>query len=1037
MTDDLIDSSLSEPVAEMQPNEPRLFSRTCLQRLDASTPPDPYIIFTTTPGKPQHLIVKIWSHESQGGSEFGFNVTNDDYTNFSTYFGFGPIEKTIQGQEITRSCKGMYRLVTNVRGSSSLQCLTSEWKIGVPIEEEDEDDETDQFKEFLESLTQEPSREVGIFAAAEGLWENSVWKMEVQMKPCKDDDGWQTVCGDGITTLRRSSRYLTTTRSVGPEEESSLRRQCEVGDDPANPLFRQRLFEALGSGRPDKYEKAIYESRRAIDATPLDHPNRAQWLHELGYALTVRFSVRAAMEDLEQAIVMTREALAGYPLDHPDRWNVLCNLGHQLAIRYNRARVMKDVDEAVDLLRQSVKAAPSGVQSEPPMHLWFLVNALSWRFSRTGEIEDLDEAVEMGRQAVAAPGPNDQLRRAFVASATGSLAQCLADYHEHTGDLKHLDEAIDLTRQAASESEPDSPLQSRLYGYLGDFLIRRFSRTQVIEDHHRSMSCYKLALYSGGLEGLEPRISAGRRLLSSQNILQHGPQSYENAVVAVMLIPTAAYDIISAPDMKFMLSQAMGIASNAAASALHYDKGPLAAVQLLETGRGILGSSISDLRTDISELQKKHPTLADLFNEFQRRLDAPTSEFISGIVGSSSETDQRHFAARQMPKLLRRIRTKDGFKKFLMPPIFDDGWNEAAASGPIVIINVSVHRCDALIIEESGIRALKLHNLTLKAIMDRVQKLRSVEVLEWLWDDVVDPILEALGFTGPPSEGSWPHIWWIPTGPLSRFPLHAAGYHLSGGHRTALDRVVSSYSSSVRTIMRTRRRPSWNPSLKTDGSVAVVSMKDTPSLNPLIHTDDEISTIRALCSSAPLSLSVISPQPYRDETLAALKTCGIFHFAGHGNAEADPLQSRLCLQDWENKPLTVKGLIETDLSSSSPFLAYLSACGTGNNPDRRSADESIHLTSVFQLTGFRHVIGTLWEVDDHLCVDMARIVYESLGANGLDDASVGLALHQATRELRQKWLSEERAEASRRDVTLTSEKVFKEPLWAPYVHFGV
>ncbi|PHH90565.1 hypothetical protein CDD83_3291 [Cordyceps sp. RAO-2017] len=972
-----------------------------------------------------------------GGSEFGFSVANDDYTNFSTYFALGPIETTIDSGEITRVCKGIYRFQSNVRGSSSLQCLTNEWKLGDPTEEADGDEEAGQFKEFLESLAQAPSREVGIFPMAEGLWENSVWKIEVQMKDCRDDDDWQTGCHDEITTLRRSSRHLATTRSVGPEEESRLRRQCEADDDPANPPFRQRLLEVLRSGRPDKYEKVIYESRRAIEATPLNHPNRASWLHELGFALTVRFHVKGAMEDIEEAIAMIREAAAGTPLDHPDRWCLLRDLGHGLETRYNRAKAMKDLDEAVDLLRQSVKAAPPGIQPEPPMQLWFLGNALHWRFSRTGAIEDLEEAIQMGRQAVAAPAPNNYQRRAFRFAATGSLAQYLASYHERTGDLKHLDEAIDLTRQATMESEPGSPLRSRLYGYLGDFLIRRFSRTEATEDRYRSTACYRLALRSGDLEGLEPRISAGRRLLSSQNILRHGPQSYEDAVLAVRLVPIAAWDIISAPDMKFMLSQAMGLASDAAAFALHFAKGPLAAVQLLETGRGILGSSISDLRTDISELRKQHPTLADAFEGFQHRLNASRFQDIAGVVGSSSGTDQRHFAARQMPQLLRAIRTKDGFKRFLVPPFDDDGWEAEAASGPIVIINVSVHRCDALIIEESGIRALRLHNLTLEAILDRVKNVRSVETLEWLWDDVVGPVLEALGFTRAPSEGSWPHVWWIPTGPLSRFPLHAAGYHLSGDDRTALDRVVSSYSSSVRTITRTRRRPSWDPRLKTDGSVAVVSMRETPGLNPLIHTDDEISAVRALCSSAPLSLSVVSPQPHRDETLAALKTCGIFHFAGHGKAEADPLRSHLCLEDWEDSPLTVKGLIETDLSSSLPFLAYLSACGTGNNPDRLSADESIHLTSVFQLTGFRHVIGTLWEVDDHLCVDMARMVYESLGTNGLNDASVSIGLHQATRALRQKWLCEEKAEATRRDVTMSSEEMSKAPLWAPYVHFGV
>jgi len=45
------------------------------------------------------------------------------------------------------------------------------------------------------------------------------------------------------------------------------------------------------------------------------------------------------------------------------------------------------------------------------------------------------------------------------------------------------------------------------------------------------------------------------------------------------------------------------------------------------------------------------------------------------------------------------------------------------------------------------------------------------KVLEWLRDVVTNSILDALGFAQPPYEDNWPHVWWIPTGPLSKFPL--------------------------------------------------------------------------------------------------------------------------------------------------------------------------------------------------------------------------------------------------------------------------
>ena len=89
-----------------------------------------------------------------------------------------------------------------------------------------------------------------------------------------------------------------------------------------------------------------------------------------------------------------------------------------------------------------------------------------------------------------------------------------------------------------------------------------------------------------------------------------------------------------------------------------------------------------------------------------------------------------------------------------------------------------------------------------------------------------------------------------------------------------------------------------------------------------------------------------------------------------------------------------------NLRSHSPFLAYLSACGTGQITKESFVDENIHLIRAYQLAGFRHVIGTLWEVDDQICVDMARIIYREIGDGSMTDESVCLGLHKASRKLR-------------------------------------
>lgn len=114
----------------------------------------------------------------------------------------------------------------------------------------------------------------------------------------------------------------------------------------------------------------------------------------------------------------------------------------------------------------------------------------------------------------------------------------------------------------------------------------------------------------------------------------------------------------------------------------------------------------------------------------------------------------------------------------------------AAKDGPIVTLNVTSHRCDALVIQADKISSLELPNLDIQSIQARSSDPQSVETLSWLWDTIVLPVLDYLGYHGPPAgtgnSGSMPHIWWIPTGSLIGFPLHAAAIISAGIPRQPL-----------------------------------------------------------------------------------------------------------------------------------------------------------------------------------------------------------------------------------------------------------
>jgi CHAT domain-containing protein len=109
----------------------------------------------------------------------------------------------------------------------------------------------------------------------------------------------------------------------------------------------------------------------------------------------------------------------------------------------------------------------------------------------------------------------------------------------------------------------------------------------------------------------------------------------------------------------------------------------------------------------------------------------------------------------------------------------------------------------------------------------------------------------------------------------------------------------------------------------------------------------------------------------------------------------------------------------------------------------RLVDEGIHLASAFQLAGFRHVIGTLWEVSDSHCVDVAKVVYETIRDEGMTDIAICRGLHRAVKALRDGHIDVIR---KARDAELSDDELcdksygttIESPLsWAPYIHFGV
>ena len=63
--------------------------------------------------------------------------------------------------------------------------------------------------------------------------------------------------------------------------------------------------------------------------------------------------------------------------------------------------------------------------------------------------------------------------------------------------------------------------------------------------------------------------------------------------------------------------------------------------------------------------------------------------------------------------------------------------------------------------------------------------------------------LDALGFGDTPTT-DWPRVWWVCSGLFNILPLYATGYHDPPTSRAGINRVISSYVPTIKSLQYAR-----------------------------------------------------------------------------------------------------------------------------------------------------------------------------------------------------------------------------------------
>ncbi|EIM86040.1 uncharacterized protein STEHIDRAFT_139826 [Stereum hirsutum FP-91666 SS1] len=833
-------------------------------------------------------------------------------------------------------------------------------------------------------------------------------------------------------------------------ESSSPRKQdCICGptqrialETPANNLdiwgkrFKYDQFNQIDI----PYYRALLAS---FDISSAQHYPRHVYLSFLAYALQFHFEELGQINDLSEAIVYHREVLSSLPSNHPAVLPTLKGLSVALHQRFRLLGIRKDFEEAITYqLKNSTpdRSCRCGrPMSHKPLHrhgsaMNLTVIPSNRRIKRLSltdspccpeshqgyipllsqdEHHRLDDVIASLRQDLERlPGNIDR------SPPVNELGFILRTRFEKTGRVDDLDESVACHQEALFLRPVGDARRSMTLVDLAQAVAVRFELHKETEDLHTSLHFFEEAVYD--LFG-SPKVAfrAAQDWASYAHRYRH-PSALTAYLKALILLDRCSimYPTLDLQQKSISPHNLSSLAVDAASAAIG-DGDLRKAVEFLEQGRALLWSRMRGYRHPIERLRPVHRALADRFENICRELEIIATSFerpevdvpVRGHRVSMGRDNSFEFVCTRYRELLGvfdavigEIRHIDGYSDFMRPKSFSR-LQQAAVEGPVVILNLSVHRSDALILPDANSEPVVvplssspkfpryisqlsslLYTLTTKRSDEaRAEGVKSI--LKRLWALVVQPIATRLSDLGVPRGA---RIWWCPTGALCSLPVHAA--QPFDNERTGLhDLYTSSYTPTLSSLITSRT------SLRS-------SRSDAPCLLAVGQVDDSLPRVqeelKAVQTSAAFVRQRIGKDATADNVALALRDYPWLHLACHGHLDPQSFASSFKLHD--STRLRVIDIIKARLPNAE--FAFLSACHSAAVDSRGSPDEVLHLAAAMQFSGFKSVVGTLWGMADDDGPRLAEAFYGYLFRYGdpskVDFRDSATALRVATKALR-------------------------------------
>ncbi|KAG1823705.1 CHAT domain-containing protein [Suillus subaureus] len=813
-------------------------------------------------------------------------------------------------------------------------------------------------------------------------------------------------------------------------------------------------------------DEGIHLRRIVLRLCPLGHQHRPDALYELSSAFQLRFRQCGSIDDIDESIRVGREAVSLCPEEHSKRDAYLNNLGYSLRFRFDHQGRSHDLDEAICVYEEALRMCPAGHDSRR-VSLDTLGGALRSRFYEWGDVNDINRAISLRREAVTLSSPGNP----YHDTTLHNLAITLKTRYNKFDVSEDLDEAIDLYRESLRSRRLDHPERHRNLFNLSSVLCSRFTKTQKNEDIEEAirlcqeslealpslhpdrfngytwlqeayLSRYRVQSKSADLsltvenfrlasrhttQGFPDRIKEAIDWARQAEVYQHESalEAYQICLELFDNHVMTRSSIISRREAATAFRGAQSLPVDAASCAIRREN-LQQAVELVEQGRGQQWSLASRLRTPLEDLESTSPELARELSELSKSLsDAQGSAASTDRVAADRAATKYRRLTRQWDTAVAEIRNLRAFSRFLLPLSYDD-LQAAARHGPVIIFIASQYSCSAIIVPTSGephhvplpsVTLTDLNNLKDRfarairhaSIMGpKVPRNDLIVLLRTVWNNIMLPIVNVLQHDLKLKFRS--RIWLCPTAAFTSIPLHAAHpfqTKADGSKEPCLeDLYICSYTPTLSALVRSRQmmKSRVAPSFATIGQGQPGAGKG----KALLAVDSELELVQKLVPAMATRTAISGDAATRAGALEALEENTWVHLACHGKQDpTQPYDSHFVMKDG---PLTLLDIMEKDIPHAE--FAFLSACHTAVG-DEETPDEVIHLAAGLQFSGFKSVVGMLWEVDDAVAKHVVEAFYKNMfkdleDGGDMDCTKAAWALNRATHAVKTKVPLEQR-----------------------------